>query len=191
MPQLASQTAHQKIVKALAHPLRVQILTILNQRVASPNELSFELDAGLSLISYHVKVLREHGCIDLVETKQRRGATEHFYRATVRPYLSDDDWRRLPPSARDGISHALLGMMVEDATAALEAGSFDEFDDSHMSRTPMVVDRQGWDDVTTLLKDTLDRILEIQADSANRLAAAGEEGFSTKVEIMHFKSPPA
>lgn len=27
----------QKLVKALAHPLRVEILTILNERMASPN----------------------------------------------------------------------------------------------------------------------------------------------------------
>lgn len=191
MPALASQNAHQRIVKALAHPLRVQILAILNQRVASPNELSFELDEGLSLISYHVKVLRDYGCIELVETKQRRGATEHFYRAMVRPYLSDEDWRQLPRSARDGITHSLLGMMFEDASEALEAGTFDEFDNSHMSRTPMIVDRQGWDEVTALLQETLDRVIEIQADSTNRLAASGEEGFPTKVEIMHFKSPPA
>ena len=72
----------QRLVKALAHPLRVEILTILNERMASPNELSKELDEGLSQVSYHVKVLKDFECIEMVKTEPRRGAVEHYYRAT-------------------------------------------------------------------------------------------------------------
>ncbi len=49
----------QRLIKALAHPLRVEILAILNERVASPNELAKGLGEGLSQVSYHVKVLHE------------------------------------------------------------------------------------------------------------------------------------
>lgn len=55
----------------------MQILAILNERVASPNELSQQLDEGLSQVSYHVKVLVDCDCIELVRTKPRRGAVEH------------------------------------------------------------------------------------------------------------------
>src|SRR5215212_8131241 len=88
----------QKLVKALAHPLRVEILAILNERMASPNELSKELDEGLSQVSYHVKVLKDFECIELVKTEPRRGAVEHYYRATARSFLTDRDWRALPDS---------------------------------------------------------------------------------------------
>lgn len=70
-----------EMVKALSHELRVEILTILNERVASPNELAKELGEGLSQVSYHVKVLRDYGTITLVKTVPRRGAVEHYYRA--------------------------------------------------------------------------------------------------------------
>src|SRR5262249_46938477 len=86
----------QRLVKALAHPLRVEILTILNERMASPNELSKELEEGLSQVSYHVKVLKDFECIEMVKTEPRRGAVEHYYRATSRAYLTDPDWRSLP-----------------------------------------------------------------------------------------------
>src|SRR3954465_10750603 len=75
----------QVVAKAFAHPLRVQILIILNEKVASPNMLAQQLDQSLNLVAYHVRVLEKYDCIELVDTKQRRGATEHFYRATRRP----------------------------------------------------------------------------------------------------------
>ena len=73
------------MAKALAHPLRVQLLTALNEGVASPNELAKRLNEPLTNVSYHVRMLHDLGCIELVETEPRRGALEHYYRAIVRP----------------------------------------------------------------------------------------------------------
>ena len=76
------------LVKALTHDLRVEILEILGERIASPKELAIEVGEGLSQVSYHVKVLRTYECIELVSTKPRRGAVEHYYRATSRGYAA-------------------------------------------------------------------------------------------------------
>ena len=95
MPKTKKKDSVEQIVaKAFAHPLRVQILIILNERVASPNLLAQELDRNLNLVAYHVRVLEKYDCVELVDTKQRRGATEHFYRATRRQLLSDGEWAR-------------------------------------------------------------------------------------------------
>jgi predicted ArsR family transcriptional regulator len=179
----------QIVAKAFAHPLRVQILIILNERVASPNLLAQELDQSLNLVAYHVRVLEKYDCIELVDTKQRRGATEHFYRATRRQFLSDAEWSRLPQVLRPGVSGAMLKAAFDDIEEAVVKGTMDEIDDRHLSRTPMVVDKQGWGEVASLLAETLDRVLEIQAQSSGRLAAGDEPGMLSKVEIMHFKSP--
>jgi len=181
----------QIVAKAFAHPLRVQILIILNERVASPNILAQELDQSLNLVAYHVRVLEKYDCIELVDTKQRRGATEHFYRATRRQFLSDDEWARLPKSLRPGMAGAVLKSVFEDLEAASQAGTLDEIDDMHLSRTPMVVDQQGWNDASGALKTTLNRLLEIQSEASARLAASGEQGIVSKVHMMHFKSPSA
>lgn len=179
----------QIVAKAFAHPLRVQILIILNERVASPNLLAQELDQSLNLVAYHVRVLEKYDCIELVDTKQRRGATEHFYRATRRQFLTDSEWSRMPESLRPGLSGAMLKALFDDVEESVKRNAFDEMDDRHLSRTPMVVDRQGWSDVVGLLGDTLDRVLEIQAESSQRLAASGERGMLSKVMMLHFKSP--
>ncbi len=190
MPKTKKKDGVEQIVaKAFAHPLRVQILIILNERVASPNLLSQELDQSLNLVAYHVRVLEKYDCIELVDTKQRRGATEHFYRATRRQFLSDSEWARMPSALRPGLSGAMLKAVFDDVEEAVNEGTFDEIEDRHLSRVPMVVDKQAWKDVSSLLSNTLDRLLEIQAEASERIANGGEEGMLTKVEMLHFKSP--
>jgi DNA-binding transcriptional ArsR family regulator len=189
------KTKHKKdgveqiVAKAFAHPLRVQILIILNEKVASPNMLAQQLDESLNLVAYHVRVLEKYDCIELVDTKQRRGATEHFYRATRRQLLSDDEWSRMPASLRPGMAAAILKSMFEDIEAASKGGTLDAVDDTHLSRTPMVLDQQGWADVSNLLSGALDRLLEIQAEASKRIAEGSETGILAKVNLMHFKSP--
>jgi hypothetical protein len=181
----------QIVAKAFAHPLRVQILIILNERVASPNLLSQELDQSLNLVAYHVRVLEKYDCIELVDTKQRRGATEHFYRATRRQFLTDSEWAKMPENLRPGLAGAMLKSVFEDLEEASKSGTLDEVDDLHLSRTPMVVDKEGWSEVSTLLRSTLDRVLEIQAEASERIAEGEEPGILSKVHILHFKSPDA
>lgn len=181
----------QKLVKALAHPLRVEILTILNERMASPNELSKELDEGLSQVSYHVKVLKDFDCIEMVKTEPRRGAVEHYYRATARAYLTDRDWRSLPASVKPGVSASSVGMVNEQVFAALSSGTFDSRDDRHISWTPGIVDQQGWEESVELVNDTLEQIINIHAGSAKRLAKSGEEGIPAMAVLMNFETPTA
>jgi hypothetical protein len=184
----AAGVVDRRLAKALSHPLRAHVLTILNERVASPNQIAVELEEPLGNVSYHVKTLAEMGCIELVRTEPRRGAIEHFYRAVIRPFFSDRDWKRLPPSARQGISDATLQLIWEDTSDALTAGTFDARHDRHLSRSPLVLDKQGWKQVNELLQQTMSRVVEIESESATRLAGDSEPGFNTKMVLMHFES---
>jgi DNA-binding transcriptional ArsR family regulator len=88
MPETNTEAIDQRLVRALAHPLRVQILEILSERVASPNDLSVELGVDLGHVAYHTRTLDRCGCLELVDTAQRRGATEHFYKTAPGASLS-------------------------------------------------------------------------------------------------------
>jgi DNA-binding transcriptional ArsR family regulator len=88
MPETNREAIDQRLVRALAHPLRVQILEILSERVASPNDLSEELGVDLGHVAYHTRTLDRCGCVELVDTAQRRGATEHFYKTAPGAALS-------------------------------------------------------------------------------------------------------
>lgn len=177
----------QRLVKALAHPLRVEILTILNERMASPNELSKELEEGLSQVSYHVKVLKDFECIEMVKTEPRRGAVEHYYRATERSFIPDSEWKSLPDSIKPGVTWSAFKMIIEDVVGAIKGGSFNARDDVHMSCTPGVVDEQGWNESVDLVNETLERVMGIHAASAKRLAKSGEEGIPATAVLMNFE----
>jgi DNA-binding transcriptional ArsR family regulator len=178
-----------RLAKALAHPLRVQLLAGLNEGVASPNELAKKLDEPLTNVSYHVRMLHDLGCIELVETEPRRGALEHYYRAVVRPFFGERDWKRLPKNARGSISDAVLQLVWDDASEAIKSGLFDERDDRHLSRSVLVVDDQGWEELHDVLADTLDRAMQIQADSASRASKDDGDTFSVNLVMMTHPTP--
>jgi DNA-binding transcriptional ArsR family regulator len=181
----------QQLAKALAHPLRVRILSSLHKGISSPNQLAQELGEPLGNVSYHVKTLLEYDCVELVKTEPRRGAVEHFYRATERAFFSDADWAKIPASARKGINGVILEAIGQEATAAMVAGTIDSRTDSHVSHTPLLIDDKGWTELNDLLTDTLNRAIEIQAEAATRLAEEKTDPIASALSILHFEQPAA
>ena len=51
MPAMSGRGLDQRVVKAIGHPLRARLLAILNERVASPNELAKETGEPLGNVS--------------------------------------------------------------------------------------------------------------------------------------------
>lgn len=178
----------QRLVRAMGHPVRVQALIILNERVASPNEISKELDQTVGHVSYHIKVLKECECIELVDTAPRRGAMEHYYRATDRAFLNADEWAAMPDSIRPGLSGSGLRTVFNDASSALLAGTFDKRSDRHLSWTPMIVDEEGWEELRDELAAMLERVFDIQAASAERLTEEDAAGIPVTVSMMLFEA---
>lgn len=74
----------QRLAKALSNPLRARALSLIGEGVASPKAIADELGLDVRGVAYHVRVLRKLGCIELAETRQRRGAIEHIYRVADR-----------------------------------------------------------------------------------------------------------
>ena len=180
----------QQLAKALAHPLRVRILSSLHKGISSPNQLAQELGEPLGNVSYHVKTLLEYDCVELVKTEPRRGAVEHFYRATDRAFLSDSDWAKIPASARKGISGSILESIGQSATEAMAEGTIAARRDSHLSETPLQLDKQGWKDLNKVLAEAVDKAGEIQKEAGKRLDSKAD-GIPTKLAIMHFEVPVA
>jgi DNA-binding transcriptional ArsR family regulator len=160
-----------ELMKVLAKPQRVRILAILTERVASPKEISEETGEDIRSLSYHVKVLRDHGLIELERKAPRRGALEHFYRAVSRTLLPADAWDKLPLSLTKEVSRCILREFLDDASDAMQAGVFDD-PAGDLSWTPLVLDRLGVEEIGQLATDFLEGVFEAQAKASKRLAAA-------------------
>jgi DNA-binding transcriptional ArsR family regulator len=178
------------IAKALSHPLRSHILVTLGDKIASPNEIARELGLVARDLDYHVKVLVEVGMIRLARTEQRRGVKEHFYELAP-PLLRIDDgrWQSIPFEVRTHLSGSLLRLTIEDALAALRAGTFNA-KDSHQSRTPMILDEEGWSEVTRVMSRALDEVLGARRESERRQRAGSPQSFPVEVVMMGFETAP-
>lgn len=80
--------ADQELVRALAHPVRVEILQTLEGRIASPVEISKEIDRQVGVVAYHASTLLRCGCLELVYSRGQRGAIENFFAVTPRALFS-------------------------------------------------------------------------------------------------------
>jgi DNA-binding transcriptional ArsR family regulator len=187
MPSTSSKNgrpaSEARIAKALAHPLRAQILQRLGERVSSPGDLADELGAPLGVVSYHVRMLRDYNCVELVRTEPVRGALQHFYKATARPALEESTWRTLPSQLRGELADGTLSALVEDLSAAADA---DQLTDPEvvLQRTPLELDEKAFKKLNKLLAKTHEQALAIAAESAGR----GTDGvFQTELALLHFK----
>lgn len=83
MADAKPDTSETAKIRALAHPLRQQILGVMLQEPKkpgiSPSEVSQKLSVPLSNVSYHVRILDTCGAITLEDTKPVRGSLQHFY----------------------------------------------------------------------------------------------------------------
>jgi DNA-binding transcriptional ArsR family regulator len=178
-----SDISDPRVIKALTHPLRIQILAALDERTASPSELADELGAPLGNVSYHVRQLAGLGLIKLVKRTPRRGAIEHHYKAVGRPQISDDAWAGTSATVKDAVVGAALGDVGSAVTSAAASGGFSR-PDAHLTRTQLTVDERGWKDLDKELNATLARVKRITDDSAKRLAKAGEDGAQPATVVM-------
>lgn len=76
-----------ELVKALSHPIRLEILETLRGRVASPVEISAAIGRRPGVVSYHAGTLVKCGCLELVHSKARRGGIENFFAVTPHCFI--------------------------------------------------------------------------------------------------------
>jgi DNA-binding transcriptional ArsR family regulator len=169
-----SDIGDPRLVKALAHPLRVQILSTLEDRIASPSDLATELNAPLGNVSYHVRTLADLGLVKLVKRRTRRGAVEHYYQARGRAQVSNRAWAQVPGIVKRSMVAVALEQAVDQAGAAAAAGGFDA-EDSNLSRESITLDAEGWNELSKAVGKLHEDLAGIQERSASRLKKADDD----------------
>jgi DNA-binding transcriptional ArsR family regulator len=173
------------VVKAYSHPLRIEILGLLDNRVASPRQLATELGTGLSTTSYHVRQLAALKLIRLVRRRQVRGAIEHYYTANVRPTLSDSAWAQMPRVAQRAWLGNKIAQIGEEVVAAAETGGFDR-DDMHLTRTAIRISADQWTAIAKILTRALEEIDDLT--EAPPSSDSDEDQRNAVVVMMLFES---
>lgn len=180
-----------QLAAAMSHPTRVHAMSVLLDRTASPREVAAEIDERLNNVTYHLNQLRKLGCIELVRTERVRGGRvlEHFYRATQRLYFDEDAWRALNEKERLDLVGVSLRIISQDITTAMASGTFFGEENAHLCRMPMVVDSDGWDEISDLLERSTEELFEIESRIAQRTADGAPAEIHAKVHMLQFRSP--
>jgi hypothetical protein len=177
----------------LAHPLRVRILEILNQRDMSPAEFCREgcapADLDAAGVAEHFRALAEHGSLELIDYDPRHSSVERVYRGRGRAFFSDRQWNELEQEERVMISKTTVQGLTARIQRALATDTFDSRLNRHLTWIAMRLDEQGWSEMTTALDATFGEIEQIRADAEARLEARGEEGTASTCGMLGFPSP--
>ena len=183
--------ADPRLVRAYAHPLRRQILGLLDNRTASPSQIAAELGTPLSNTSYHVRQLVALDLVELVSRTARRGAIEHHYTAKVRPTITDEGWARLPDIVKRSVMDGWLQQTIAHLLAAAEEGGFNRTE-THHTNTAGPLDEKGWKTVSSELARALKRVEDAIEESRARLARNPDASATNgRIILMHFESPTA
>ena len=179
-----------RLVKALAHPLRVSILSALEHRIASPSQLAEELDVPLPNLSYHIRMLVQLDLLKLVRTRPRRGAIEHYYQAKGRVVVSDKAWGQVPTLVKEAMVSAALKQAGEFVDSGAARGGFED-ESAHLSRQPLKLDAKAWKELAKKVSELHEFAVGLQRESEKRRNASDHlDEVDAGLVMMLFKAPP-
>jgi DNA-binding transcriptional ArsR family regulator len=173
----------------ISNETTVKVLIYLVERAGSPKEIADALELNTPNVSHHVKKLLRLRLIELIEEKVVRGTIQHIYRAVVRPIMSDEEWEKLDVAEQQRYSIWIVQLILVDLTKSFAANLFDARANNHLSRTPLVVDELGVDEVAAIQKRALEETIQAEANSAERMVESGKRGINLIAAMMCFELP--
>jgi DNA-binding transcriptional ArsR family regulator len=182
-----------RVAKVFSDSLCLRIVAELNLREMSPSQFHDEFGgASLRSIAGKFKMLAEFEWLTKVGEKsggERRGATEHFYRATGPAIFDISAWSDVPASVKTTFSWRAFEHLCEQVRNAMDAGTFDANPERHLSWSPILLDELGWRQVVAAVDSVFESLFEIRDASEARICTSGEEPIPATVGLAAFESP--
>lgn len=103
-------------LKALAHPLRMKLYRLLFvAEAATASQLAEQVDEAVSLVSYHLRKLAEHGLVEEAEPRSADGRERWWQPSSDGVSIRDEDFQDAPEkvAARLAASRLFLEQRTE------------------------------------------------------------------------------
>ena len=166
-------------LKSIAHPLRAQLYRLLIiAQVATASQLADQVDEAVSLVSYHLRKLAEHGLIEEAEPHSGDGRERWWQPASDGLSVHDEDFRDAPEKAA---AHTAASRLFFDQRIDMYRRYIDErayWSDTWTSAS----DNSEWllrltpAELAELSKEMGDIVRRYQEDSRAAVAAGDTEG---------------
>jgi DNA-binding transcriptional ArsR family regulator len=143
---LEDETSEISGLRVWAHPLRLQMLSLLTGTAMSAAELARELGVSQALASYHLRQLADASVVELAEERSHRGGRERRYR-----YRSPAPTARWWPSA-DRESQAMF-VAAMAAELRRRSGHRAGGTEGLAVDAELWVSQEDWDEATRLIAE--------------------------------------
>lgn len=173
------------IAKALAHPVRMRALELLNEGPTSPSAIARDLDMPIANVAYHVSQLHRAGLIEVEAERAVRGAVEHVYRVTSWLRFSQDDLDALDEPERASVQAEAVRAIVADHLSAVARGDVLRRRGTQLMISAFELDEQAWEVLSARLDELMDEAHALEVAARQRLAAgeAGGAGVSAHLSL--------
>jgi predicted transcriptional regulator len=171
---------------ALAHHTRLETLILLNEAAYTTSEVAELTGIELKLVSNHLLRMLDDGSIEVAKREQRRGTMVYWYRAVEVPEYTKEEAEALTEMELQLIAGVIVQSGTAEVMAALYKGTL-ATPRSILSWDLYEVDDQGREDIEEESTRYLERLLEVQCESVNRVAESKEETTSMIVNLGAFR----
>ncbi len=174
-------------------PLRVQILSIAVSRMVAASEFAREAEIPLNVASYHFRVLREAGFLEIVKEETIRGSTvKKYHKASSSGFISDADWGEVHDALRPGVAGAILSDFNGRVSQAIETKKLFTRDDACLFWAPRCYDEQAWLEQVKLIAWCIEESERLELETVERRAngvSTDKDCMSVTFAIAGFPSP--
>jgi DNA-binding transcriptional ArsR family regulator len=174
-------------------PLRVQILSIAVSRMIAASEFAREAEIPLNIASYHFRVLREAGFLEIVKEETIRGSTvKKYHKATKSGFISDADWGEVKDALRPGVAGAILSDFNGRVSEAIDTKTLFTRDDACLFWAPRTYDEMAYGEQVKMIAWCIEESERLELETVER-RASGESGegdcMNVTFAIAGFLSP--
>lgn len=183
----------RRVSKVLADDVCLEIVAEANLQEMSARQFHEEVGgATVEGIRRRFKMLAENGWLSKVSEKRggkRRGAVEHFYRATGPAIFDTQPWTDVPDRVKASDRWRTFEQLSDQVREAIEAGTFEARTDNHLSWSLLRLDQQGWENVAAAVDALVVFSCEAQEEARIRMSTTGEAPVTTTLALAAFESP--
>ncbi len=174
--------------------LRLKIVVELYMREMSAKSFYNEFGGGsLARVHQNFTALLHEGWLSLVYSlgpgKDRRGATEYFYRATEPAFFDPEAWALVPYSVRATSALNLFKQIAPRLRCDVEESYRKDRLKRELTCTDFSLDEEGWTRATKGASDLFARLFEEQEDARRRVVHSGETLYRSDVFLITFQGP--
>lgn len=171
---------------ALGHRIRVNVLIVLNEGTYTAAQLAQVIGEPLNNVSNHLRKMLDDGSIEIAREERKGNVVQYWYRAVEIPCYSQEEAEAMTPAQQQVTVGAIVQSATAEVFAALYAGKLRD------PRSVLFwhwynVDSQGREDLEAENVRYLERVREIEAESANRRAVSGEDAESMLINLAVFE----